>query len=106
MKAEQEKTDPLYVFIYTEKYTSFTKDLANELIYKNPDKIVVVGRIKENEVKMSIRSKRIMLPEILEKSLAGVDGYGGGHEHAVGANVKEQDFEKFINNLRSLIKSV
>ncbi len=106
LKAKQQKNDLLYLFIYDEKYTSFTKDLANELIYRHPEKIIVVGRKKEDEIKMSIRSKKINLPEILEKALAGIEGYGGGHEYAVGANVKEHDFGRFIENLRNLLKKV
>jgi len=49
---------------------------------------------------MSIRSRKILIPEALEKALNGLDGYGGGHETACGANVKQRDFREFINRLK------
>ena len=53
---------------------------------------------------MSIRSKKILLQEALEKSLAGLDGYGGGHETACGANVKERDFNEFVSRMKVHLK--
>jgi len=37
----------------------------------------------------------------LEKALVGIDGYGGGHEHACGAAIKKHDFKKFIENIEA-----
>ena len=52
---------------------------------------------------MSIRSKGILIPKILEKSLVGLEGYGGGHEYACGANVKESDFVEFVKRIKNNI---
>ena len=49
---------------------------------------------------MSLRSKEIIIRTVLEKALEGVQGYGGGHEHACGANVKKEDFDRFIENFK------
>jgi len=93
--------EKLLVFIYSEDKMSFTGDLANELLYRFPDRIIMVGRKKDDDVRISLRSKNILLPPILEKSLAGLEGYGGGHEYACGANVKESHFKEFIERIKN-----
>ena len=40
---------------------------------------------------------------ILKNALVGIEGYGGGHEYACGASVKKEDFERFIENIKSQI---
>lgn len=91
--------DDIFYFIYSGA-TSFTKDLANEVLYRYPERIIVIGRKKGDEIKMSIRSGLGPIPPVLEKSLVGLEGYGGGHEYACGAVVKEKDFKKFRSNLK------
>jgi len=100
------KTDDkgkLFVFTYQDDKTSFTGDLSNEISYRFPDKLVIIGRKKDDEVRMSLRSTKMKIPSILEKALAGLEGYGGGHELACGANVKQKDFEEFTDRLRKSI---
>ena len=97
--------EKILVFIYKDAQISFTSNLSNELIVKYPDKIIIVGRVKSGDVKMSLRSKRIILPGLIEKALENVRGYGGGHDFASGANVKEEDFDRFIENLKDLLKT-
>lgn len=92
--------EKVLVFTYADDKTSFTSDLSNELLYKFPDKIIIVGRKKEDSIRMSIRSKNILIPPILEKSLIGLEGYGGGHEFACGANVNEKDFNEFVGRIK------
>ena len=83
---------------------SFTGDLSNELLFRFPKRVILVGREKNGEVKLSLRSgPKIKLSEILEKALVGIDGYGGGHEYACGACVKSEDFKRFVSNLKKLI---
>jgi hypothetical protein len=89
----------LFVFIYKSGKISVTKNLADELAYRFPDKLVIVGREKSGEVKMSLRYDRKSLPPILEKALIGIQGYGGGHETACGSCVAVEDFDRFLENL-------
>lgn len=91
----------ILVFTYSSNQMSYTGDLANELSHRYPEKIIIVGRKKDDDVRMSIRSKSIMLPEALEKSLSGLEGYGGGHEYACGACVKEVDFKEFVKRMEN-----
>jgi len=95
--------DKLLVYIYGSDNMSFTGDLSNELIHKFPNKVVLVGREKSGEIKMSLRSSKILLPPVIEKALAGIEGYGGGHEYACGANVKKEDFDGFVESIKEQI---
>ncbi|MBI2208425.1 DHH family phosphoesterase [Candidatus Woesearchaeota archaeon] len=95
--------DKLLVFTYDDDKMSFTGDIANELLYKFPDKIILVGRRKDDDVRMSIRSKKTILPPLLNKALVGLEGYGGGHEYACGANVKQHQFKDFVESLKKNI---
>jgi single-stranded DNA-specific DHH superfamily exonuclease len=93
--------DKLLVHTYSHDELSLTKDLANELLYKFKDKVIVLGRIKSGEVRCSLRAPAdIQIDKALEKALIGIQGYGGGHEQACGAGIKQEDFEKFIENLK------
>jgi len=96
--------DPILAFYYPSKTMSFTSDLSTELSYIFPDKIIIIGRKKGDEVRMSLRSKIHKLPKIIEKALEDVEGYGGGHEYACGGNVKAKDLNKFISNLKKQLK--
>ncbi|MBS3098465.1 hypothetical protein J4209_06755 [Candidatus Woesearchaeota archaeon] len=91
--------DKTLTYIYKADRMSLTSDLSNELLYRFPNKVIIIGREKSGEVKLSLRSSKIELPKKIEKALEGLDGYGGGHEYACGVNVKEKDFKVFINRL-------
>jgi single-stranded DNA-specific DHH superfamily exonuclease len=93
--------DKLLIFTYTDDKMSFTKEMSNELLYRYPDKIIVMGREKGGDLKLSLRSTDLIIPPVLQKALEGVEGYGGGHEHACGANVKAEQFERFIEQFRA-----
>lgn len=91
--------DHLLVYIYSEDKMSFSGDLANELLFRYPEKLIIVGREKNNEIKMSLRYGNLLLP-VLKRSLVGIDGYGGGHEYACGANIKKTHLQQFLDNIR------
>ncbi|MFP4656921.1 MAG: DHH family phosphoesterase [Candidatus Woesearchaeota archaeon] len=93
--------DRIIVFTYDHDNTSMTAEVSNELIHTYPEKIVVVGRRKNSEYRCSIRSAgETLVAPALEKILESIDGYGGGHDHACGAAIKEEDFGRFIEMLR------
>ncbi|MBS3165333.1 hypothetical protein J4439_07940 [Candidatus Woesearchaeota archaeon] len=94
-------SEKLLVYTYTEESTSFTGDLSNELIYRHPDKVILVCRSKSGEMKCSLRSTDVDLQRAVAKALLGVQGYGGGHEHACGACVKDEDWQRFLEALRA-----
>lgn len=90
----------LFVFPYEETKMSFSGELANEFIYRLPDKIVIICREKSGEMRCSLRSGKIPIRKALEKVLSKVGGHGGGHEYACGAVVKKIDFEEFLAGLK------
>ena len=95
--------DKLFLHLYVSSSITFNQELANELIYKLPKKIVVVGREKDNMMRLSIRSRRLILPKIIDKALKGLNGVGGGHEHACGVKVAKEDFPEFIERIKKII---
>jgi single-stranded DNA-specific DHH superfamily exonuclease len=79
---------------------SISSDLSNELSYKFPKKIIVVIYISGVKANISVRGKKIREPIL--KSLKGLEGAtGGGHEDAVGAQVRVEDIETFKKNFES-----
>jgi single-stranded DNA-specific DHH superfamily exonuclease len=104
MISTAEKTkEKLVVFIYPDDRTSFTSDLSNEAIYNYPNKVIIIAREKNGQMKCSLRSANINIIPLLDKSLAGLEGYGGGHENACGANIKKEDFEEFLRRFGELV---
>ncbi|MCC7574438.1 hypothetical protein KO361_02510 [Candidatus Woesearchaeota archaeon] len=100
--------EPIIFFKYTDNKLAISSMLSNELLFENPDKIIIVAREKSNELMLSIRSTNINVSEILKESLTGTNGYGGGHDNACGACINKDGFETFMedfkNNLNKKIK--
>lgn len=104
---EQVKEDKLIFFMYEEEETSFSGEIANELLYHYPKKIVFIARKKkgeiETELRCSIRSAGIEVRSRLLKALKGIEGHGGGHAQACGATIKARDFDVFIERFKALL---
>lgn len=103
LKTAEKTEDKLVIFTYKDDKSSFTSDLSNEAIYRFPNNIILIGREKNDEMKCSLRSSKMILPPLIEKALAGLEGYGGGHEHACGLNIKTRDFEEFVRRFREMV---
>ena len=83
---------------------SMTGDISNELNYFYPDKFILIARIKGDRRICSLRSEKLNVRAILEKALVGINGHGGGHEHACGASVIATDFDTFLGRIREQLK--
>ena len=82
---------------------SISADLANELKYNFPNKIVVVSYVKDTKVNISIRGNNIR--EIVLEGIRGLEGAtGGGHKNAVGVRVRVEDLEKFKEKFSELVE--
>lgn len=81
---------------------SISSDISNELSYRFPDKIVIVAYISGAKVNISGRGKHVK-----EKVLKAIENLenarGGGHEDAVGAQIRESDIDEFRKNLETLV---
>lgn len=91
-------------FTYPMSKISLSGDLANELLHHYPEKLILIGRVKEKDVVMSMRGMKYDLPKIINKALEGLEGYGGGHKHAAGGCISKKDFNVFTSRLKKLIK--
>jgi single-stranded DNA-specific DHH superfamily exonuclease len=80
---------------------SISADLSNELSYLFPQKIIVVAYITGMKANISVRGKKIR--DIVIKAIKEIEGAtGGGHENAVGCQMKVGDLEKFRKNVEEL----
>lgn len=81
---------------------SISADLANELSYMFKEKIIVVVYIHGIKGNVSARGKSVR--NIILKAIKGIEGAtAGGHEDAVGAQVKVEDLEKFRENIENIV---
>lgn len=99
-----DENDPIILFTYDDNKNSYTTDLSNELLYKHPEKVIVIGRETNGSFKCSLRAAQVRIDHILETILSEIGGEGGGHEHACGAVIESEKFETFIEMLRDKIK--
>ncbi|MAG78519.1 hypothetical protein CL616_04100 [archaeon] len=99
-EAKKKSGDKLILFTYPSLKDSFTGNLANELSSKYPNKLIIIGRDKGDKVIMSLRSEKYNVRDIIEKAVEGLDGYGGGHEHACGSNISKDDYSEYIKRIK------
>ena len=100
MAVKSSKDKKLLLFLYPESKISLSGLLSSELAYKYPDKLIMVGREKDSQLRFSLRGKNFMLPPLFKKAIEGLEGYGGGHDHAVGGNISMKDFPEFIKRIK------
>lgn len=102
LKAQALKEEPQgKFFIYKHKgKLSFISDLANELIYRFPDKIVIVAREYQGSIKASLRSRKYKIATPLKEVLRDIEGGGGGHDLACGIKIKAKEWDKFVKKLK------
>jgi len=78
---------------------SLSQHVANELFYKYPSLIIVVGYNNGNMINFSLRSvldaRQLTLDSI--KDLEGATG--GGHKNSTGAKISASDLETFKENI-------
>lgn len=93
------------VYEYPNTATAFGGELSNELLYRYPEKVIVVAREHSGMMRCSVRSAGKTIVSIpMQKALAKVEGHGGGHEHACGCSVPADLFPKFIKELKKEVK--
>lgn len=96
--------DDLILFRYVSSDNAYTTDISNELLYKNPKKLILVARESNGSYKCSLRSAKFNVLEILEKVLNQMEGNGGGHKYACGAVIDSYRFDNFIDLIKKELK--
>ena len=100
-----EPEDP-FVFTYPSTKNSYTSILSNELLYRLTDhEVFIIARLKDDEYRMSIRSRKKPILPIVKKALLQTRGSGGGHQLACGAAINKDDFHKFLNVFKTELQS-
>ncbi len=102
---QRKEDDILLIFTHENVKYSMAADLANELIWKNPDKIVIVARKQSGEYRCSFRSRDLQ-PVLgpFERAIEGLQARGGGHPRAIGAVIAVPDWKKFLERFREEMK--
>lgn len=81
---------------------SMSSDIANTLKYLFPEKFIVVLYTKGAKANVSARGKDVK--KIILSSIEGLENStGGGHENAVGAQIRKEDIDKFEKRIKSLL---
>jgi len=85
---------------------SLSANLANQLIYEFPDKLVVVAYINGDIANISIRAREGRdIRKLTLEAISGIEGAtGGGHASATGAKLVVSDLPKFMEKIEELAK--
>ena len=82
---------------------SLSANIANQLIYEYPDKIIVVVYIKGDVANISLRGGEDIRSLTL-KAIEGIEGAtGGGHKNATGAKMSVSELPKFKGEVERLV---
>lgn len=102
-KAREQANEKLIYFQYGGNL-SLSGNLANQLIYEYPDKIVVVVYIKGDVANISLRGGKDIRKLTLQ-AIEGIPGAtGGGHKNATGAKMSVSDLPRFKERVEELSK--
>lgn len=96
--------DGVFVFTYPSMQHSFTGTISNELLHRRKEKVLIIAREKEGEVRVSIRGKNTVILPFVKKALEETGGSGGGHAMACGASMKKEKFPLFVEAMREQVK--
>lgn len=87
------------LFFKYEGDVSMSSEISNGLKYLFPDKYIVVAYTKGGKVNVSVRGKNVRNKFV--KIISSLENAtGGGHEDAVGAQIRKDDLEKFEEMLK------
>lgn len=104
-KAREQASNEFIYFQYGGNL-SLSGNLANQLIYEFPDKIIVVVYIKGDVANISLRGGNDIRKLTLE-SIKHIHGAtGGGHKNATGAKMSVSDLPVFKENVEKLVKKI
>ncbi len=83
---------------------SLSADIANELYFLYPEKIIVVVYIKGAKANTSLRGK-INVRKLTINAVKNIEGAtGGGHRHATGAQIPVEELSRFKENIIRILK--
>jgi len=85
---------------------SLSQLIANQLFYKYPELVIVVGYTNGNVVNFSLRGK-IDVRDMTLKAIKNIEGAtGGGHKNSTGAKMTSDNVSKFKENIVGYLKEL
>jgi single-stranded DNA-specific DHH superfamily exonuclease len=101
-RARKQTNNKLIYFSYSGGF-SISSNLANQLKYEFPEKVIIVAYINQDIANLSLRGDNVL--ELTLKSIKDIEGAtGGGHRDATGAKVNIDDLPKFKKIAEDLVK--
>ncbi len=101
IKSVKNTDEKLIAYKYQNDRMSFSAMLSNELLYRYPNTFIFVCREKSGFLHCSLRAKHYNVRALLDKIIKEFEqSYGGGHEHACGANVLAKDYSHFVARIK------
>ena len=101
-KAKEKGKDKVVYFQYGGDL-SLSANIANQLSYEFPDKIIAVVYVNKEIVNISLRGKHVDIREFTLEAIKDIEGaVGGGHKHATGARMNVDDLPKFKKKLEEM----
>jgi len=99
-KAEEhvDVKNKLLFFTYSGEM-SLSQHISNELMYKYPEYVIIVGFIKGEVIKFSLRGPGDVRKLTLDSIEEFEGATGGGHKHATGAQILASQRDKFKENI-------
>lgn len=96
---------PILFHLYPTLEISLVSEVSNQLLYEYPDKIIFICRVHNGEYKLSIRSANREIASAVKHAMqsTGARGNAGGHSHACGGRIVEDDFPKFFEAFKAAI---
>ena len=103
-KARKVVGDKMIYFQYG-RGLSLSSNLANQLIYEFPEKIVIVIYLSTDTANVSLRSRDLDIRKITLEAIKDIPGsIGGGHEHSTGARMLISDLPLFKERIEALVE--
>ncbi len=94
----------LVLYNFKSKY-NLRSSVSTKLSEKHVRSLVIVYEKVGSKIKLSARNqgKNFNVSKVLQKASRGLDASAGGHDVAAGATINEKDWERFKENLVSLL---
>ncbi|MFA5259311.1 MAG: DHHA1 domain-containing protein [Candidatus Pacearchaeota archaeon] len=103
MEKARELAKKKFIYFQYGGSLSLSANIANQLVYEFPDKVVIVVFINGEIANISMRGKGNIRKLTLE-AIKGIESAtGGGHESATGAKMSISDLPKFKENIEKLL---
>jgi single-stranded DNA-specific DHH superfamily exonuclease len=100
-KAKAEIHGDILFFSYSGD-VGLNRDMANELMYLFPEKVISIVFLKNGKANISLRWTAGNIRKIALDAIKGIENaLGGGHENALGVQMLAEDVPKFKENLSS-----